>query len=101
MTSWHPENRAWNKTTFVFPEKKKELEITQWHVIINKGAALDTVKDRMMKLHLNYNILSPLIWETQSLPVAFCFLSLFFHLIFFPTSCEELTNGIAIFPEQA
>lgn len=41
VTSWQPENTAWNKTTFVSGEKN-ELEITQWQVIINKGAALDT-----------------------------------------------------------
>lgn len=41
VTSWQPENTAWNKTTFVCGEKN-ELEITQWQVIINRGAALDT-----------------------------------------------------------
>jgi len=84
---WHYGNQRTQQGTkalFYMVKKKirNELEETQWQVIINKGAALDTVKDWMMKLHLNYNIFLYLF----AMPLLFC---LFTTAL---SSCEALTD---------
>lgn len=102
---WYHGNRRTQhgtKPTFVLCWKTKKLEITQWQVIINKGAALDTKKIQWwnctwittphLQLFRELN-LPRLLFYFFSSPPRFVRPAL--------SSCEVRTNETLIFPEQA